>query len=81
MMVTPCVLHLAQDAVEVADAFGVEPRGRLVQEQQLRVAEQGLRETEALAHALGVALDAPVGGGGQADALEQRAALRRDRRP
>src|SRR5574340_683215 len=43
----------AQDRIELADRFWIETGGRLVEEQDLRLAEQGLGKAEALAHALG----------------------------
>ena len=46
----------------------VEPDRRLVEDQQPRRADQGLRELEPADHAAGVGLGEPVGGVGEADA-------------
>ena len=40
----------------------IEPRGRLVDDQQPRIAEQRLRDAEALFHAAGKAVDAALAG-------------------
>src|SRR3546814_14161477 len=58
-------------AVEVGARGGIEPAGRLVEQQQLRLADQRLRQTETLAHALGKGGNPAAGGGGKADAPEQ----------
>jgi hypothetical protein len=49
----------------------VEPRGRLVQEHEFRFAEEGLREPEALHHALRVRADRPARCVQQIDAREE----------
>ena len=49
----------------------VEPGGRLVQEQHLRLADQAGRQVQAALHAAGVGLGRPVGGIGQAELVEQ----------
>ena len=49
----------------------VQAGGRLVEQQQLGLAEQRLREAEALAHALGIFAHRLGAGRSQADALEQ----------
>ena len=54
----------------------VERRGRLVEQQQARLADERLRDAESLLHALRHAVDAPVGGVGERDELEQPLALR-----
>src|SRR5207253_8418810 len=50
----------AQERADLADAGGVEPVGRLVEDEQSRTAEERLRDAEALAHAEGVGADALV---------------------
>ena len=62
--------EVAQRVTQPADAVGVEPVGRLVEDQDLGVAEQRAGEAEALAHALGEAADAALGRVGQADLFE-----------
>ena len=52
----------AQEVTQPANALGVEPVGRLVEDQQLRVAEQRDREPEPLAHPERVSLHAAPGG-------------------
>jgi hypothetical protein len=51
-----------QEVPQPANALRVKPVGRLVEDQQLRVAKQRCREPESLAHPQRVPLDAPVGG-------------------
>ncbi|MNY32674.1 hypothetical protein D3C86_1669030 [compost metagenome] len=53
----------------------IEADGRLVEQQQARLAEQGLRQSQALAHALGVGLDPSMRGARQADFLQQHVHL------
>jgi hypothetical protein len=53
---------LAQQPADPADARRVQAVRRLVEHQDVGTAEQGGRDRQALAHAHGVALDAPVGG-------------------
>ena len=69
---TPSLVSSADQLVERAAELGVEARGRLVEQQQPRPAEQRLGQAEPLPHALGVGADATAGGRGEADALEQR---------
>jgi hypothetical protein len=64
-----------QDRVELADGFGVQAGGRLVEKQDLWSAEQGLGKTEALAHAFGIFAHAPFGRVGQSDAVQGRGAF------
>ena len=52
-------------------ALDVEPRRRLVQEEDPRPVHERQREVEATLHAAGVAAHLAVGGLGQADALDQ----------
>ena len=54
------------------------PRERLVEDQQLRIVHERLRELDALAHALAVGADALVGGVHQIDG--RRARVRRPSR-
>ena len=61
----------AQQVAHPADAGRVEPVGRLVEDQHVRVAEQGGADAEALAHAERVVAHPPVGlVVGEADQLE-----------
>jgi len=53
---------LAHQPAHPADAGRVQAVGGLVEDQDLGVAEQGGGDGQALAHAHGVALHAPVGG-------------------
>ena len=55
-------------------AGGVEAGGGLVEEQHRRLVHERQREVEPAAHAAGVGADPPVGGAGEADALEQHVA-------
>ena len=64
--------ELADQLVERAAQRRVQARGRLVEQQQPRPAEQCLGQAQPLPHALGVGADATAGGRGEADALEQR---------
>ncbi len=50
------------DLVEAEPERRVEPGGRLVEQQQARLAQQRLRQPQPLAHALGIGPDAPSGG-------------------
>ncbi len=50
----------AEKVAQPADAFGIEAVGRLVEDQQLGLAEQGGREAEPLPHSQGVALHSPL---------------------
>ena len=63
----------AQEVAQPAHALRVEAVGGLVEDQQLRVAEQRRREPQPLAHAQRVALDAPRA---RVVELDQRAAPR-----
>ena len=63
--------HLVADDVPHAQAAArVEAGGRLVEEQQLRAADERAGEVEPPPHAAGVRLGDPVGGVLQAEALE-----------
>jgi hypothetical protein len=53
----------------------IEPGGRLVEEQHLRVVQQGPREVEPHPHALRVAGDRGVRGRGEPDRREHRAGI------
>ena len=66
----------ADEVAQPAHALGVETVRRLVQDQQLGVAEQRRGETEPLAHAERVALHAPVGGALELDELQHLAHAR-----
>jgi hypothetical protein len=61
----------AHQPAELENARRVEPVDRLVQDQQLRVAEQAAGDAEPLAHAERVRLHAVVGSRGQPDALQR----------
>ena len=61
----------ADHAPELVDAGRVEPVGRLVQDQQLRVGEESARDAQALTHPERVGGDAIVRPLGEADAFER----------
>ena len=50
----------ANDIAHQPAAHGIEPRSRLVEEDQLRLMNQGLRQPDALQHAFGEVLQALV---------------------
>ena len=60
----------AQEVAQPADSFRIEPVRRLVEDEQLRVAEQRAGDAQALAHAERVGLDPAAGGTRQLDLLE-----------
>jgi hypothetical protein len=60
----------AQQAAQPGHALGVEPVGRLVEDQGFWVAEQGSGEGEPLPHALGVAAGPAVCGGSEPGEVE-----------
>ena len=62
--------EVAQRVTEPADAVGVEPVGRLVEDEDLGLAEQRACEAEALAHALRETADAALGRVREADLFE-----------
>jgi hypothetical protein len=59
--------QLAQQAAQPVNALGVQTVGRLVQDQDLGVAEQGGGQAQPLAHAQGEPADPPMGRLGQAN--------------
>ena len=65
--VPPRAGEVAEVVAQPADAVGVEAVGRLVEQQDLRVAEEGAGQGEALAHAEREAAGALVGGRLEAD--------------
>ena len=75
----------AHERSQPVDALGVEAVGRLVEDQELGVAQQGGGEPEPLPHAERVAADAAAAGARELDQLEhlvharRPAALRRAR--
>ena len=66
-----------EHVADPADALGVEPVGRLVEDHGVRVAEQHAGQAEPLAHAERVALDLAPGDLGQADQVEALVDARR----
>ena len=60
----------ADGVAHPADAFGVEAVDRLIEDEVLRVAEEGGGESESLLHAERVAADLLLRGVGEADDLE-----------
>ena len=60
----------AEQGAHVANAFGIEAVGRLVEDQQPRAAEQGAGDRQPLAHAERIAADALAAGAGQVDDVE-----------
>ncbi len=68
----PALVAQAMDDVhQVAAGDRVGAGERLVEEEDERVVDEGLRELGALAHPLGVAADGPVGVLGHADDVER----------
>ena len=59
-----------QEQPHLPHAAGIETVGGLVEDQQLRSAQQRQPDTESLAHPLAVGLHAFAGGGREADGLE-----------
>ena len=70
--VVPSFDELADDVPHLQPAPGVEPGRRLVQEQDLRPADEARAEVQAPAHAARVGLGGPVRRVGQLEALEHR---------
>ena len=61
----------AQEGPEPVHAFGVETVGGLVEDEHRRLAEEGSRQAEALAHAEGEPADTSVGIFGHGDLAER----------
>ena len=70
-IVLPSCAEVAQEAAQPADALGVQAVRGLVEDEHLRVAEQGGGQAEALAHAHAVLTGALAGGRRDAGELEQ----------
>ncbi|MNV84038.1 hypothetical protein D3C71_1778860 [compost metagenome] len=68
-------LQVTQRGIEIADGLRVQAVGGLIEQQHLWRAQQGLRKTKTLAHALGVFAHGAVACMGQAYAFQQRGAL------
>ena len=64
------ITQLPDHLQEIAAALRVQRRNRLVEDQQRRPADQGLADSQALAHAARVASDPATGGGREADPIE-----------
>src|SRR6185437_12936653 len=56
----PILDELAQQRAHPTHPLGVQAVGRLIQDQDLGIAEQGMGESESLAHAERVAADVPA---------------------
>ena len=67
MMLLPAAAPVANQPDRLAAAERVHARQRLVEDQQLRIVDDRLRELDALAHALAVGADLLVGGVHQID--------------
>ena len=67
----PVGAQLVDDAAHQQPAQRIEPGGRLVQEDELRIVQQRLRQPHALEHALAVAAQRAIGGVQQVDARQQ----------
>jgi hypothetical protein len=65
------VFELLADLADVAAALGVDAVGGLVEQDEVGVVHEGLGEADALAHALGVLLDALLGPVLHADEVEE----------
>ena len=74
---TPRSAQLLEQQAHRAAADGIERRGRLVEQEQARLADERLRDAEPLLHALRHAVDAAVARVRERDELEQPPALRR----
>jgi hypothetical protein len=68
-------------APQLGADLGIEPRGRLVEEQDLRPVHERHRDVEPPLHAAGVGADQAAGGVGEAELIEQLAGSRRERTP
>ena len=66
----PFVGQAAKQIAQPADALGVEAVGRLVEDQDLGIAQQRGGEPEALAHPEGELAHPPAGGAGEIDEVE-----------
>ena len=65
------VAQFVQDLIEGLPQRGIQSRRRLVEQQHPGPAEQRLRQSETLAHALRIGPDPAVGRIGQSDAVEK----------
>ena len=69
--VLPFLLQPLDDLAHLHAAQRVQAAGRLVEDQQVRVVDQGLGQSHPLLHALGIGLDGALAGGFQLDELQQ----------
>ena len=64
-------LEVADNRPDLVAAARIEPRRRLVEEQDPRAREQARREVQAAAHTARVRTRRPIGRGGQVEAVEE----------
>ena len=69
----PLFTQLADQLLDLGRPDRVQARGRLVEQDQLGVVDQGLCQPDAALHALGVFAKLPMFGAGQADHVDQPA--------
>ena len=72
MTLRPCRGPVAEQPNRLAPRERIHPGQRLVEDEQLGLVRNRLRELDALAHAFAVGADALVGGVLQIDLLERR---------
>ena len=64
--------EVQQQSAELVDSLGIEPVGRLVEDEVLRASEQCLGEAQPLTHSLRILSDAFVPHVGQADHAQEQ---------
>ena len=67
----PLAGQIREQIAEAHPLLGVQPHGRLVHDQQLRIVEQRLGDAHALAHSAGITAQRPAGGVAQVDQVQQ----------
>jgi len=67
----PLTGQVREQVAEAHPLLGVQPHGRLVHDQQLRIVEQRLGNAHSLAHPAGITAQRPAGGIAQVDQIQQ----------